>query len=141
MSSLEKRAWLMLCSMIPPYLVYFVIQFAFPSLVSDLPTHLICLAFAAGIHALLYLSGWLVLKRQEFGNELIEDERDQAIDARATRAGYFLLIIGMIVVGVLMPFSSSGWKIINSALLFIILAESLRYVLIALSYRSTRRAN
>lgn len=141
MSSLEKRAWLMLCSMIPAYLVYFVIQFVFPKLVSDLPAHLICLAFAAGTHGVLYLSGWLVLKRQESGSDLVEDERDQAIDARATRAAYFVLVTGMIVVGVVMPFSASGWRIINSALLFIVIAESLRYALIVLSYRSPRLAH
>lgn len=141
MSSLEKRAWLMLCSMLPPYLIYFTIQHFFPALVPDLPAHLICLAIVAGGHAVIYLGGWLMIRRQESGIDLIEDERDQAIDGRATRAAYFLLITGMIVVGVVMPFGDSGWKIINSALLFIVAAETLRYTLIVLGYRRPRLAH
>ena len=46
---------------------------------------------------------------------------------------------GMIVVGVMMPFGAGGWKIVNTALLAIVLAEVLRHALIALAYRKATR--
>ncbi len=45
------------------------------------------------------------------------------------------MITGFIIVGIMMPFSSSGWKIINAALLAIILSEITRQVVAILSYR------
>ena len=141
MSSLEKRAWLMLWSMCPVFLAYFTVQYAFPNLLPDFKARLICLAIVAGAHAVIYLTGWLVMKRQEAGQSLLEDERDHAIDARATRAAYFILISGMILVGVVMPFDSSGWKITNGALLFIVLSEAVRYALIVIGYRRPRLAH
>lgn len=141
MSSLEKRAWLMLGSMLPAYLVYFTIQVAFPSLVATWRSHMLCLAIVGTTHGVLYLTGWLIFKHQEAGGHLIEDERDMAIDGRASRAAYFLLLTGMIIVGVVMPFSDSGWKVTNSALFFIVAAEALRYALILLGYRRPRLAH
>lgn len=141
MSSLEKRAWLSLCSMCPPYLVYFVIQSAFPQLVSNMLDRIICLAAVATVHALVYLGGFLLLKRRERGEPLLEDERDQAIDGRATRSAYFALITGVIVVGVVMPFDRSGWQIVNAALLVIVLAEAMRHALIVSGYRRPRLAH
>jgi len=63
------------------------------------------------------------------------DERDQMIDQRATRVAYQLLICGMIVVGCLMPFNNSGWKIFHAAVFSIALAEIVRHGLIVSMYR------
>jgi len=63
------------------------------------------------------------------------DERDQLIDQRATRVAYHLLICAMIVVGCLMPFNNSGWKIFHAAVFSIALAEIVRYGLIVSMYR------
>jgi len=79
------------------------------------------------------------MKRQERGEPLLLDERDRAIDGRATRTAYFVMLTGMIVVGVVMPFSDSGWKLTNTALLAIVLAETVRYALIVAGYRRTPR--
>lgn len=141
MSALEKRAWLTLWSMGPPYLVYFIIQYGFPSRVPDLMSHLICFAIVAGAHGVIYLTAWLLMKHREAGESLVEDERDRAIDGRATRTAYFVLITGMIVVGVVMPFGNAGWKLVNSALLFIVVAECLRHALIVIGYRRPRLAH
>jgi hypothetical protein len=46
----------------------------------------------------------------------------------------------MIVVGMVMPFTVSGWKLVNTALLGIVLAETARYALIVAGYRRTRLA-
>lgn len=135
MSSLEKRAWLTLWSMCPPYLVYFAIQIAFPQLLTTFMDRIICLCAVATVHALAYLGGWLVFRRGERGERVLEDDRDRAIDARATRVGYFVMLTAMLLVGVVMPFGQSGWAITNAALFFVVLTETLVSALIVLAYR------
>jgi len=139
MSSLEKRAWLTLWSQCPPYLVYFLIQAVWPNWLTTFQQRIACLAVVAGVHAIAYVAGLLWMKRQERGEPLLLDERDRAIDGRATRTAYFVMLTGMIVVGVVMPFSDSGWKLTNTALLAIVLAETVRYALIVAGYRRTPR--
>lgn len=152
MSSLEKRAWLTVWSMGPAYCVYFAVQFGFPSLLPTMLDHILYLAAAAGFHAVVYVTGLLVIKHREAGEGPLQDERDRAIDARATRAAYFLLLTGMILVGVVMPFGTGGrhaahsdlvyvWKLANAALLFIVLSEVLRVALTIAGYRRTRFAH
>jgi peptidoglycan/LPS O-acetylase OafA/YrhL len=63
------------------------------------------------------------------------DERDVAIDQRATRVAYHLLMVGMILVGCVMPFSESGWKLFHAAVLAIAVAEIVRHGLIVSLYR------
>lgn len=138
MSSLQKRAWLALWSMCPVYCVYFAIQIGFSDLLTTMLERIGCLALVASIHAVAYVSGLLVIKRREAGEPLLEDERDRTIDGRATRAAYFVLLTGLIVVGVVMPFNNGGWKLVNTALLGIVLAETVRYALILIGYRRPR---
>lgn len=141
----KKRAWLTLWSQCPAYCVYFAIQVGFPTLVPTLLTHIACLALVASVHAVSYIVGLLLIKRGERGENLLEDERDRAIDGRATRAAYFVLLTGMIVVSVFMPLDHVGtrddWQIVNSALFFIVLAETVRQALIVLGYRRPRLAH
>lgn len=139
MSAFEKRAWLALWSQCPPYLVYFLIQGAWPTWLTTFQERIACLAVVAGVHAVAYLTGLLVMKRQERGEPLLLDERDRAIDGRATRTAYFVILTGMIVVGVVMPFGDTGWKITNAALFAIVLAETVRYALIVTGYRRVPR--
>ena len=42
---------------------------------------------------------------------------------------------GMILVGVVMPFTESGWAITNAALFMIIVAEVVYYGIVVFSYR------
>ena len=141
MSSLEKRAWLTLWSMCPVYCIYFSIQIGFPDRLSTMLERIGCLALVASIHAVGYVIGLLVIKRREAGEPFLEDERDRAIDGRATRTAYFILLAGMIVVGMVMPFNNGGWKLVNTALLVIVLSETARYALILIGYRQPRLAH
>lgn len=141
MSSLQKRAWLALWSMFPVYCVYFAIQIGFPDLLSTMLERFACLALVASIHAVAYVSGLLAIKQREAGELLLEDERDRAIDGRATRTAYFILLTGMIVVGMVMPFNNGGWKLVNTALLVIVLTETARYAMILIGYRQPRLAH
>ncbi|WEN14227.1 hypothetical protein PY254_13400 [Rhodanobacter sp. AS-Z3] len=99
MSALEKRAWLTLCSMCPVYLVYFTIRLGFPEVMTTMLQRFALLAMVASLHAVAYLAAWLWMKYREAGENLLEDERDHAIDRHASRIGYFLLLTGLIVVG------------------------------------------
>jgi uncharacterized membrane protein len=63
------------------------------------------------------------------------DERDRAIERRSIRSAYCVLIIGMILVGCVMPFNSSGWTIINAAIAMIVAAEIVHYGVVVSSYR------
>jgi hypothetical protein len=47
----------------------------------------------------------------------------------------------MIVVGMVMPFNKSGWEVVNTALLFIVLTEAIRNALIVIAYRRPRLAH
>ena len=46
----------------------------------------------------------------------------------------------MILVDMVMPFGNTGWKLVNTALLAIVLAETARYALIVMGYRRPRLA-
>jgi uncharacterized membrane protein len=127
--------------MCPVYCVYFVIQIGLPYLQPTMLERIGCLAVVASIHAAAYVIGLLAIKRREAGEPLLEDERDRAIDGRATRTAYFVMLTGLIVVGMVMPFNNSGWELVNAALFFIVLAETVRYALILIGYRSPRLAH
>lgn len=139
MSPLEGRAWLQLLGLCPAYAAYFAVQIGFPGWITTMPQRISCLAAAAGVHAAVFVIGLLVLKRHERGERPLADERDHAIETRATRTAYFVLLTGAVVVGMVMPFSQGGWKIVNTTVLVIVVAEALRNVLIVLGYRGTPR--
>jgi uncharacterized membrane protein len=141
MSLIEKRAWLTLWAMCPGYLVYFAIQIGWPGWPSGFLAKFGLLAAVAGLHAIIYIAGELVIRYQHRGEELQEDERDDAIDARAARAAYYLLLAGTILAGAIMPFTDRGWKVANTALLFIVLSETLRAALTVRGYRRPRMAH
>ena len=74
-----------------------------------------------------------VMARKEAGAPA--DERDRAITRRGTTVGYYVLIVGMILVGVVMPFTEPAWKIVNTALLAIVIAEAVCQIVVLVSYR------
>jgi uncharacterized membrane protein len=141
MPILEKRAWLTLWTMCPGYLVYFAIQIGYPELTPTVLSKFGLLAAVAGLHAVGYVAGLLVMKTRERDDELVADERDRAIDANAARWAYLVLLTGIMLTGMVMPFTESGWKVCNTALLFIVTSEALRAVLTLRGYRHPRPAH
>ena len=139
MSSLESRAWLSLWGMCPAYMVYFAVQIAAPGWPGTVLGRFSFLALAACAHAAVYVVGLSALKLRERGEGLLADERDRAIEAQGTRAAYFVLLAGMVMVGMIMPFGQSGWKVVNTALLAIVSAETVRNIMIVVGYRGSQR--
>ncbi len=139
MSLPERLARLQLWGMCPAYAVYFALQISLPAWLRTTPERLALFAAAAAVHLTVCVVGVAALRRKRREEGLLADERDRAIEARATRIAYYLLMTGTVVVGMVMPFSQGGWKLVNGALLWIVLAEMLRNVLIVRGYRGTPR--
>lgn len=133
----EKIAWLTLVTMLLAYGVYFgIVGPAFGFGKADLVHIIVSFGLVAAAQAVVMIVGSIVLAilgRREANAPA--DERDRAIERRGTMAGYYVLIVGMIVVGVVMPFTNPPWKIINAALAAIVIAETVHQVFVLLSYR------
>jgi hypothetical protein len=138
MSYRERVAWLSLLTMFltfGPYFILVSIEFFPEAKLPDL-FQLFCYGVTAISQACLLGVGHLWLRRrflQEANAPL--DELDLQIKQRAMSIAYYVLMAGMIMVGVVMPFSEQGWKIVNSALFMIIVAEVVQQSLIVLGYR------
>ncbi len=88
------------------------------------------------IQALLILGGRIYLSlRSPDDARVPADERDLAIERRSVVSAYYVLMVGMIVVGCVMPFSSGGWAIVDAGLLAIVVAELVHYGVAVTSYR------
>jgi hypothetical protein len=134
----EKSAWLYLIAMTVTYGPYFtLVSIGFlPS--RPLPDlRQLALFGATTIIQLIILgAGHLILMSASSKEDRTPpDERDLAITRRSTTSAYNLLLGGMILVGVIMPFTSGGWAIVHAALFMIIAAEILRYTVMVFSYR------
>jgi hypothetical protein len=135
----EKTAWLSLVAMATSFGPYFtLVNFGHPA--GGKPPNLPQLAFFAGAAIVQMLI--LGLGHLYFAHKSPEeahtppDERDRAIMTRSITFAYYVLIVGMMLVGCVMPFNSGGWTIINAALATIVAAEIVHYGVIVLSYRS-----
>lgn len=134
----EKTAWLSLAAMTVTFGPYFAIVAAQRFGEAGLPNlRLLGLFAAAAIGQMLVLgAGRLYLRRTSLDDARTPpDERDSAIIRRSMSAAYYVLIAGIIVVGCVMPFSFSGWAIINAALATIVVAEVVHYGVVVFSYR------
>jgi hypothetical protein len=138
MSALQNRAWLALWIMCPVYFLYFANRIGLPSLFTTMLERIGLLALLASLHAVAYVSGLLLIKRREADEPLLEDERDRVFDGRATRTAYFSMLTGLIVVGMAIPFSNTGWQLVNAALFSIVLTETALHAMILIGYRQPR---
>jgi hypothetical protein len=137
MSYREKIAWLSLIAMAAAYGPYFTLAARGPVPWEPLPhLHPLSLFALASIGRMLILgAGYLYLRLSPGQERPPMDERDRAIEHRSISAAYYVLIAGMILVGCFMPFSSTGWTIVNAAVFWIVAAEVVRYSLVVMSHR------
>lgn len=133
----EKTAWLTLVCMGIAYTLYFgwvisVERGGEPPLTALLWRF----GIITGVQAIVIVIATIALAASSGGEARAgADERDRAIARRGATIAYYMLLTGMIVVGVVMPFSETPWRIINTALFAIVLAETARYAIVILSYR------
>lgn len=133
----EKIAWSTLITMAVAYSIYFILLAGRLQNGPPTPAETIWLfgpIAAAQALAVILLHIALSLHAGPEARAAA-DERDKAIARHGAYAAYFVLLTGMILVGVVMPFDAASWKIVNTALLAIIAAEAVRLVVTILSYR------
>lgn len=130
----EKTAWLTLICMIVAYGIYFPMM-----ALRDTPPSLFDILWAfgtiAGLQAVAVIIGHVVLAIQTAPPARRADERDKAIARRGASAGFYVLMAGTILVGVVMPFSEPPAKIVNTTLLALVIAQAVSLVLVLTSYR------
>jgi hypothetical protein len=133
----EKTAWLTLATMFVAYSIYFIlIGAAARNGEPQLTTIISTFGMIAVAQIIVVIAGSVVLAVTSTKEARAPaDERDRAIARRGASFGYYFLLVGVIVVGVVMPFASTPWKIINAALAAIVLAEIVRNAAVLLSYR------
>jgi hypothetical protein len=138
MSYREKIAWLSLAAMAVAYGPYFMFAGGGPGPWEPFPQlHPLGLFALVSIVRMLILGAGYLYLQLGFPREERPpvDERDRAIEHRSLSAAYYVLIAGMILVGCLMPFSSTGWTIVNAAIFSIVAAEVVHYSVVVASYR------
>jgi uncharacterized membrane protein len=130
----EKTAWLTFLCMVVAYSIYFpLIAMRPPGKMFDI---ILLFGSVASVQAIIVIAGHIVLAvRSRKEAKSPADERDRAIERRGATIGYYVLLTGMILVGVVMPFTETPWKIVNTALLAIVIAELVRHIIVILSYR------
>lgn len=134
----EKLAWLSLVGMAVCYVPYFVATHHSPLLNQPLPNLELMKLFAvaAGGNAVWTLLGRLLVRMKTPRDERgAADERDQAVDRRASTVAYYVLIGLSLYVGGVLPFTSAGWHIVNSMVASVVIAEVVRYATIVAGYR------
>jgi len=136
MPAKEQFAWVWLSTMLVTYAAYFTSVFTIGETTALTQIGLFAATTVVQVLVIGTVSA-VIAVRHKGGPK--SDERDQLIDQRATRAAYQLLICGMIVVGCLMPFNNSGWRIFHAAVFSIAVSEIVRHGLMVSMYR--RSAN
>jgi hypothetical protein len=134
----EKTAWLSLFAMALTFGPYFAIVKSGYVPQGPLPNFAqLGLYGAAAIVRLLVLGIGTLYLRHESPEEARTplDERDRAINSRSVSSAYYVLMSGTILVGCILPFSASGWAVVNAALFWIVAAEIVRYSVVVYSYR------
>jgi hypothetical protein len=133
----EKMAWLAITGMAIAYGGYFVaIAIDQRTGTAGFLRLFVLLGIASLVRALIEGVGNAVLAaRARADGQSKPDERDRAISRRGAAAAYYVLMVGTIIVGMFMPFTNSGWEIVNTTLFALAISEFVRYGLVVQSYR------
>ena len=133
----ERIAWLMLAGMVLTYGPFFAaLQHESAAGAPGIGRFLLLLGIASAARVAIEVGGRIFLAiRMGADARAPADERDTAIASRSSGFAYLVLLAGMIVVGIFMPFSAHGLQIVSAALLAIIAAELVRCLAIVLGYR------
>ena len=134
----EKVGWLYLMAMSVTFGPYFAFVASSPHSTVALPNFRQLGLFGVTAIAEVIILGigylYLFLQFPEEARTPI-DERDRAIMQRSITSAYSVLMFSMILVGVVMPFNSGGWTIVNGTLFMIVAAEIVRYGVTVFLYR------
>jgi len=129
----EKTAWITLVTMVIAYGAYFTVV----STVAMSGVSMLGLFGAVTVaQVIVIIVATAVLAALSADDARAKaDERDRAISRRGTNVAYFVLMSGVVTVGVIMPFHDVGWRLTNAALFALVIAEAVRHLIIVVSYR------
>ena len=132
----EKIEWLTLLAMAVAYGIYFSLVAAYPAGPTLVET-LWLFAKISVVQIIVVVIGAIILAlASRKDGQAKSDERDRAISRRGATIAYYVLLIGVILVGVVMPFEQpAAAKIVNASLLILVIAEAVRHVVMLVSYR------
>ncbi len=132
----EKTAWLNVLAMAAAYALYFGLLLSGHPAGREVFPMLWLFGSIAMAHAITVIIGTIILSVRAPKSERVRaDERDRAIRRRGATAAYYVLLVGMMVVGVYLPFVESGVPVANSGLFAIVAAELVNSFVVLLSYR------
>lgn len=132
----EKSAWLNVIAMAAAYTVYFGLLLSGHPAGREVFPMLWLFGSIAIAHAVTVIIGTIILSAQAPKSERVRaDERDRAIRRRGATIAYYVLLVGMMVVGVYMPFVERGVPLANMGLLAIVVAELVNSIVVLMSYR------
>ncbi|MBL8559944.1 MAG: hypothetical protein JNM47_14570 [Hyphomonadaceae bacterium] len=134
----EKFAWLSLAALAVAYVPYFWVAGSGMYDAEPAPNFplLILLAAVSALRCAILGGGWLILRaRAPEDARMPPDERDIAISRRAMTSGYYMLTAGLILVGGIMPFTETAWKIVNTAIFMLVISEAVVHGVTVASYR------
>lgn len=133
----EKLAWLGLVTMLIAYTLYFGWVLSWPDPDRMRPFDILWpFGLIAGGHGIAYIIGSIAIAVTATADaNQAADERDRAIARRGATIGYYILLVGMLLVGVVMPFTDARVEIVNTALFAIVVAEITRSIVVVISYR------
>ncbi|MBS0200498.1 MAG: hypothetical protein JSR70_08615 [Proteobacteria bacterium] len=134
----ERFAWVWMTALVIVFGLYFAWIQARHYIDPD-PTFLArigALAIALSTLAVIAIATHLYLRmRRGEDGEIEQDERDRAIQLRASTTAYYVLMAGIIYVGCVLPFTETGWDIVHAALAVIAIAEIVQCTLTVRGYR------
>lgn len=138
MSYRERTAWLSLVAIAVTFGPYFTsLKLGWISTETLPVLHLLSLYMAVVTAQVAILAIGHAVLRLKFPEDAKSpaDERDSDITRRSVQIAYYVLLVGMILVGCVLPFSSARWGIVNASIFMIVAAELVRYGVIVSSYR------
>jgi len=135
----EKEAWLALAGMVIGYGGYFTAV----AMTQDQPmanplSYVVWFALATVVRVAIEFGGRQLLATRAPGDARARPaERERAISRHGLAAGYGVMMLALILVGVIMPLSVSGdpWHIANTGLFGLVLAEIVRCAVVVADYR------
>ena len=132
----EKTAWLNVLAMAAAYALYFGLLLSGHPAGREVFPMLWLFGSIAMAHAITVIIGTIILSVRAPKSERVRaDERDRAIRRRGATAAYYVLLVGMMVVGVYLPFVESGVPVAHAGLVAIVAAELVNSVVVLMSYR------
>ncbi len=133
----EKMAWLELLSLVGAYACYALwlgstLQSGAPSAYEVLVRFTVVSLYQAVVVTIIAV---VLAARDRREANAPADERDRSLERRGAAIAYYVLLTGLFLMVMMMPFGAPTWLLINLALLTLVVGEAVRLSLVVTGYR------